>query len=66
MVKYVQNCRADLRRIIGDEEKIPDFIPRVRNEVLPEVRCMTVKEQFQMSLKTTMIECKFPVWNFEI
>lgn len=42
MVKYVQNCRADLRRIIGDEEKIPDFIPRVRNEVLPEVRCMTV------------------------
>ena len=37
-----KNCRADLRRIIGDEEKIPDFIPRVRNEVLPEVRCMSV------------------------
>lgn len=40
-VKYVQNCRADLQRIIGDEEKIPDFIPRVRNEVLPEVRYLT-------------------------
>ena len=28
------------------------------------VVCLFVKEQFQMSLKTTMIECKFPVWNF--
>ena len=44
-VKYVQNCRADLQRIIGDEEKIPDFIPRVRNEVLPEVRYLTVVQR---------------------